>query len=215
MRTADRNEDGLTLIELLVTMGIFAIVTLMLFTFMNGVTNVTARTDRHVQAEQSAQLALRRMTQDIRAANPIVDAAGCTGATAAGGFGECIRFDVPRPSEFTKPCVGTRVAYKLNRTAGRITREATNYTWNTSTSACDPGPTTVGVVLDQLNYASSTAAFTYTNKAGTALTTAADIIRKPSAGGTAAVKIDLVIRYQTRNTPDLVLSSNAVLRNNR
>ena len=202
------------MVELLVTMLILTIVSLMLFTFMDGVTSVTARTDRHVQAEQDAQILLRKMTEEIRAANPILDAAGCPGAGPAGGFADCLRFDIQRPTEFEKLCVRRTVAYKLNRTAQTITREATEWVWSPAISDCVAGATTSRVVIEQLNFPAATPMFEYTDKFGDSVASAL-IPLAPNKAGTAAVKVNLLLNYQKRNAPGLVLSSNAVLRNNR
>lgn len=204
------DEEGVTLVELMITMVILSIVSLMLFTFMQGITTVTARTDRNVKAEQEAQLVLRKITEEVRAADPIVDAAGCTG-----GFGDCLRFDVPRVINFAQPCVRRTIAYKLDRVAGRITRDATEWTWNSATSACVASSVVTGrVMIESLVFPASVPLFAYTDQSGGAVATA-NIPAPPSANGTAAVRVNLRIRYQKQNAPDLVLSSNAVLRNNR
>lgn len=207
-----RGEEGVTLVELLVTMLILSIVSLMLFTFMDGITSVTARTERHVQAEQDAQIVLRKMTEEIRAANPILDSAGCAGA--ASGFADCLRFDIQRTTEFEKPCVRRTVSYKLNRTAQVITRDATDWVWSSAISGCVVANTTTRVVIESLNYPTSTPLFVYTDNAGDPVGPTL-ITLPPNQDGTAAVKVNLRLNYQKRNAPSLVLSSNAVLRNNR
>lgn len=213
MTESPRGEEGVTLIELLVTVMILSIVSLMLFTFMDGVTRVTARTDRHVQAEQEGQLALRKMTEEIRAANPILNAGGCSA-----GFGDCLQFDIPRGTNFAQACVRRTVAYKLNRTSRLITRESTDWVWNAGTSSCLATNVSSRTFVESAVFPSTTALFQYTNADGATLSPTADAAKiplPPNQTGTAAVKVNLVIKYQARNTPDLVLSSNAVLRNNR
>jgi hypothetical protein len=181
---------------------------------MDGVTNVTTRTDRHVQAEQNAQLALRKVTEELRAANPIVDAAGCVSGGVA-NYGDCLRFDIQRQTDFSQPCVKRTIAYKLNRTAGTVTRDSTDWVWNSATSSCvATNVVTNRVMIGSLVYPATVPLFAYTDQAG-GVVPLTKMTSLPGDDGPARIKVNLRVRYQARNAPDLVLESNAVLRNNR
>lgn len=205
-----RDEEGVTLVELVVAMMLLSMLSLMLFTFVNGLTTFTTRADRHVHAEQEAQLALRKVTEEIRAASPIVDDAGC-----AAGFQDCLRFDLPRVVNFTHDCERRRISYRLDRSTGRLLRDSADWVWDSSVSACVQTNAVVGkVMMKSLDFPAATDLFIYTDQAGTTITDPAVIPDPPSVGGTAAVKVNLIVEYQ-KDAPDLVLASNAVLRNNR
>jgi hypothetical protein len=206
-----RGDAGLTVVEMAVTLLILSIVSIVLFDFVNNVTMVTARTDRHVRAEQDGQFALRRMTQEMRAANPILNAGGCTTGTLS-GYGDCVSFDLARATNLDQPCVRRTITYKLDRPGRRVTREQKDWTWNGTT--CIAGATS-GPAPIITNVVNSGAVFTYQNAKGQALSDVALIPMAPKQNGTASVAVSLSIRYQARNTPDLNLSSTAVLRNNR
>jgi hypothetical protein len=203
-----------------------SVVSILLFAFVNSMTNVTARTDSNVRAEQEAQNALRVIGRDIRAASPIIDSAGCDG-----GFGDCLRFDIRTVTDFTRSCERDTVTYRLNRTNPQtnpqtITRDVQRWIWNAGTSSCIAGTAVTGApVIGSLRIPPGTPLFVYSDRRGgllpssdaacaSAPTPACKIVSAPSSDGTAGVRIDLVVQYHS-NAPTLNLSSNAVLRNGR
>lgn len=203
-------EDGFTLIELTVSVLLLSLVSFMLLNFLDSTTKLTNRATLHSRAEQDARLAMRTITQDLRSANPI------TGAPCAGGYKDCISFEVQRPSQSGRTCEKTAFTYRV--VSGVLTRTRTVTNW-ASTSCAAPTTSTYPLVRSVVNSSVSPAVnlFTYYDRNGGVLnpaTQAATIPLKPSAGGAAAVKVDLVIRYQPR-APELRLSASVSLRNNR
>jgi hypothetical protein len=96
-----------------------------------------------------------------------------------------------------------------------ITRDSTDWTWSSGTSTCVATNVITGrKLIESVVVPTGSPLFVYTNRTGGSVATA-DITQAPNDGGTAAVRVNLVLRYQARNTPDLTLNSNAVLRNDR
>lgn len=211
--TGRRSESGMSVIELVVATMIMSIVTLIVFSFLNGMTSVTARTDRNSRAEGDAQLTFRAMTAEIRSAFPIT-------GTCTGGYGDCISFDIQRPDLTVHTCQRRSVTYALNRTQGTVTRSQTDFTYSAATKTCTSVVrNTNTVVLRSVEMPAGTPLFRYYDSAGVELRPAvaaelAKIPTAPNAGGTASVKINVLIRYQ-RNAPLINLASDVVLRNNR
>lgn len=221
-----KHEEGFTLVEVLVTVVLMIAVAFITFGFVDNVTSVSARASRNVITESDAQVVLREMTQEIRAANPILaqypTSGSCptsggmtypTASTPATGYLNCLRFAVvysKTSANFcVNPLVGGRVplpysiiTYGLN--GGVLFKDRTNYT----TSCTTPASSGTGRrILTGLANPSTQPLFTYYDGSGTKIPDNATVV---SAG---SVKITLIVPYQ-KNAPNLVLTSVASLRNN-
>lgn len=219
-----RNEDGVTVVELLVTVILVVAVAFISFGFFDNVTSLSARASRNVITESSAQIVLREMTQEIRAANPIITAyptsGSCppspatypTASAPATGYLNCLRFAVVHSRTSANfcinPLVGGRVplpysiiTYGLK--GGILFKDRTDYD-----TSCTPASSGTGrQILTGLANSASQPLFTYFDGSGTKIADNASVV---AAG---SVKITLIVPYQ-KNAPNLVLTSVASFRNN-
>ena len=194
----DGGEDGVTLVELLVTMAITLVVSGMILGFLQNTTSLVARTSNDVQAENNARLALRTMTQDIRAASPssIGFASATSGAfPATPTASTCLAFTILRGTAAAPTCRST-VTYGLLADRVQQTRSDANCPTNVSISRSLIGNVANG----------STSLFTYYDAQG-----------NPLASGQATAKtirVTLVVTYTGGQGP-LTLTSSLALRNAR
>lgn len=202
-----RREDGFTAVELMVTVLVMSIVSFMLFNFLDASTNLTSRATLHTRAQQSAELAMRTVTEDLRAANPIT-------AAPCGTYKDCVTFEVQRASQTGRTCEKTVITYTL--ASGTLRRSLTENTWTGSACAVTRSISNYPL-LDSMTNTTATPLLTYYDNKGAALdpaSQAATLVKKPSQGGTASVKVTFVVSYKA-NAPTLTLSSVLALRNNR
>lgn len=211
-----RQEDGFTAVEMVVTVALFSIVTLMILSFFDSTSQLSNRATLHAGAEREAKSAMRVMSQDLRAANPITSGSCAGGGTA---YRDCVTFEIQRPAVFGRACEKTVVTYALVGTTVR--RTLTENTWSPAASSCVVTKTVNGVsLLSPVVNSSSTPIkplFTYYDNKGAILdpsTAAPTIPLKPANGGAASVKVSLLVRYKT-GAPNLDLATTVSLRNNR
>lgn len=204
-------EDGFTLAELAVTVVILSVATFMIFGFLDSTTTLTGRSTSNVRAEQDGQIALRTITQDVRGANPILTScapvvAGLSGYTPTsftGGYGNCLAFEVKRPSVSagTSGCPKSLITYGLAGSAVREDRIDFDAT-------CIPSLRFVGRhIIDVVNAPGTL--FSYFDRGGRSMDVSTT---SPVDAGT--VKISLRVKYFS-TAPALDLTSYAALRNNR
>jgi prepilin-type N-terminal cleavage/methylation domain-containing protein len=195
---AGGGEDGVTLVELLVVMAISVVVAGVVLGFLQTTTSVVGRTSNDVQAENDARLALRTMTQDIRAANPnsIAFTSPTVGACPTTSTPDtCLSFAILRGTTTAPSCRST-ITYGLLTDQVQQTRSDSN---------C---PTTVNISRALISNLSNgtTPLFSYYDAQGNQLT---------SGQATAkTVKITLVVSYTGAQAP-LTLTSTLALRNAR
>lgn len=213
-----RNQRGFTAIELVVTVLLFSIVLIMMLNFLDSTSQLSSRATLHAQAERDAKVAMRVISQDLRAANPIT-----SGVCSAGGttYRDCITFEIQRAAQFGRSCEKTVVSYALVGTAVR--RSLTENSWSASAGACVVTRSISGLTLlsPVLNTSVSPVKsfLTYYDNKGIVLNpaTAADLAKiplKPANGGTASIKVSVLKRYKP-GAPNLDLVSVVSLRNNR
>jgi prepilin-type N-terminal cleavage/methylation domain-containing protein len=191
-------EDGVTLVELVVVMAIMLVVAGVVLGFLETTTSVVARTSNDVQAENDSRLALRTMTQDIRAANPssIAFTSATVGACPTTPTPDtCLSFTILRGTTSAPSCRST-ITYGLLTDSVQQTRSDSN---------C---PTTISIsrplIANLTN--GTTPLFSYYDAQGTQLT---------SGQATAkTIKITLVVTYTGAQAP-LTLTSTLALRNAR
>jgi prepilin-type N-terminal cleavage/methylation domain-containing protein len=197
-RGGDSAENGMTLVELLVTMAIMLVVGGILLAFLEQTTSLVQRAGNDVQAENDARLALRTMTQDIRAARP--STIGFTGPVSSAcpsvpSPGTCLSFTINRGTTANPNCK-TTVTYGLLVSSVQQTRSDANCASNSSLSRALIGNVANG----------TTSLFAYYDAQGNLL----------SSGQAAAhsIGITLLVSYQGGSSP-LTFTSTLSLRNAR
>jgi prepilin-type N-terminal cleavage/methylation domain-containing protein len=185
-------EDGVTLVELLVVMAILLVVAGIVLGFLETTTSLVARTSNDVQAENDARLALRTMTQDIRAANTSSTMGACPTTPTPGS---CLSFTILRGTTAAPTCRST-ITYGLLTDRVKQTRSDSNCSTTLSISRPLIG-----------NLSNGTAPlFSYYDAQGNLLT---------SGQATAkTIKLTLVVSYTGGQAP-LTLTSTLALRNAR
>ncbi len=191
-------EDGVTLVELLVVMAISLVVAGVILGFLETTTSVVARTSNDVQAENDGRLALRTMTQDIRAANPssIAFTSPTVGACPTTPSPDnCLSFTILRNTSAAPTCRST-VTYGL----------VGDHVQQTRSDANCPTPLSITRPLIGNLANGTTPLFSYYDAQGNQLT---------SGQATAkTLKVTLVVTYTGGQAP-LVLTSALALRNAR
>ncbi len=211
-----RTEEGVTVAEVVVTMAIFSVVSIVMFDFLDNTSRLAARTDRHAQAESDAQLALRIVTQNIRSAAPI--GGPCTATTDSAspslppGYDNCIRLTVSRNNSNGASCARSEFVYAVVPVTDGTRRLVENRQDFTGTTTCtSSGARLRRVILEKVVNTAAQPLFTYYNRAGGAINTVAAPGAVPAA---ASVKLSLRVRHTAKADP-LFFSSVAAPRNTR
>jgi Tfp pilus assembly protein PilW len=196
---AGRREDGLTVIELTVVLAVMVLVTAILLGLLDHTTAIFRRASDDVQAENEGRLALRTMTQDIRAASPasIAFTGTVSGACPATPTpATCLRFTVERGTAAAPNCRST-ITYGLQANWVQQTR---------ADSAACPSPLNLSRKLITGVANGTTPLFTYYGDDGAALGS--------GQAGASSIKVTLLVDYQGAQQP-LSLVSTLSLRNAR
>jgi len=203
-------ESGLTVVELVVTMALLLLFSTLAFEFLISANRTALRTTNDVQAENDVRNALRSITEDIRAADPITTTYPSTGSCPSGGaypaaFATCVSFTVVHNSIAGQNCPKTVVTYGLVGGVVKTDRVAYN-------SACSATSTTTGksLIANVVN-PSGKPLFRFFDSAGNQITSTTSTAPYVTA---ASVMITLVVQYQA-GAPTVSVSSTADLRNNR
>jgi prepilin-type N-terminal cleavage/methylation domain-containing protein len=195
--TADRDEAGFTMVELIVTIGLLSIVLVVMFGFLENTTSVTARASNDLSLERDAQQALRTVTEDLRSSRALTQC----GATS---FASCITVEISKSTNASNICPKRVVVYQA--TGANLTQAVTDYGADCTTVTKQFGQKLL-TTLTSINL------FTYYDA-----TDAITPLASPTAAtvtATPVVKITLQAKYKAANAPVLTLSSFASLRNNR
>jgi len=196
---AAAHEAGMTLVELLVTMAIGSIVAAIVLGFLVNTTSVVAHTESDVQAENDARLAMRTLTEDLRAAQPssISFSSATAGACPSSPTtATCVSFTIVRATSANPNCRST-VTYGL--LAGKVQQTRQDANCPTNLSIARP-------LISSVANTASTPLLTYYDALGNQLT----------SGQAAAriVKVTLLVTYTGGRQP-LTLTSTVALRNAR
>jgi Tfp pilus assembly protein PilW len=203
-------ESGLTVVELIVTTAILLLVSTVAFQFLISTNSTAVRTTKDVQGEDDARVALRQMTEDIRAADPIQttypSTSSCpSGATYPAGFGSCVSFAVIHSSVGGQNCPKSVVTYGL--VGGAVKMDRVNYDSSCSATSTTTGRTVIANVVNP----TGTPLFRFFDTAGNQITSTTSTSPYVTA---ASVIVTLVVQYQS-GAPNISVSSTAALRNNR
>lgn len=203
-----RDEAGVTIVEVTLTMLILAIVLTVAFDFLDRATVIATRTDAQAQAEGDTQQALRTVTQHLRGAFPIVGTCNTVGYPTT--YENCVRFEVPRAVSAQGSCANKTVfviGLVADPTPKVVGEKLLVYDRqeHTGTTTCTTATNlSKRVLLRRVANATTQPLFTYYGSDGNA---AAAV---PAA---ATVKVTLHVRYRT-GSDAIVMSSSAALRNN-
>lgn len=204
MSRMKRDEQGMTVAELAVVLLILSLVTLSILGFLDQVTSVTAQTTGNTQAEVEGQGALRTISQDLRAANPVT-------GTCGPGYATCISFEVPRPgpSAAITTCKSA-ITYRLANNVVHRTRT------DTGDCATDRSRTEHALITV---HGSQTTLFQYFDRLGKPIsptqTCPVNPTDPPCPLGTKSIKVNLVLDFPGQRNGLLRLATTAALRNTR
>ena len=196
--------------ELVVATAVLLIFTGMALQFLVTANSDTSRTTKDVTAENDARSALRLMTEDIRAADPITTTYPATSSCPSGGsyptgFGSCVSLTVVHNSAAGVTCPKSVITYGF--VSGAIKRDKVDYDSSCTVTATATGKTVISNVVNP----SATNVFRYFDSAGNEVTSTTSSSPYQSA---ASVMVTLVVQYQS-DAPNITVSSTAALRNNR
>lgn len=204
----------MTVVELVVASAVLLVFSVMAFNFLVNTNSIADRTEKDSQSENDARVALRRMTEDIRAADPISitypTTTSCpSGATYPAGFANCISVTVVHDALAGQTCPKSVITYGFIN--GAIKRDSADYN-----SSCTLTTTTTGkTVISGVVNGAGTSVFRYFDSAGNELTQSTNPAASATAyQGAASVMVTLVVQYQP-GVQAVTVSSTAALRNNR
>jgi Flp pilus assembly pilin Flp len=205
-----RDQAGVTVVEVTVTMLLLAVIMMVAFDFLDRTTALTVRTDSHARTEDETQRVLRTVTQHLRSTDAITGT--CTTAGYATTFDSCVRFEVPRSTTGFGGCARTEFVIGLVDSPDPAPADEKRLMYDRmehSDANCTPGTLTgQRLLLDRVvNTPTTQPLFTYYGTDGNTVTSAAAV---PKA---VTVKVTLAVRYQTK-APALTMTNVAALRNN-
>jgi type II secretory pathway pseudopilin PulG len=209
-------------VELLVVLLVLGIVMAIATEFFINVTTGTASGDVRSQAENQLQLAMRTITEDVRAATSISSTypAACpSGGTYPADYGDCLQFTVIHDQTPTDTCTysslrllypSTVMTYWLS--GGTVYKSSTNYTATSPGGTCtaSTGFSRTPVISNLSN--GSTPLFTYYDGYGNELATSGTNLNPFALAAT--IKVELIEPPAGAN-PAIELDSSVALRNNR
>lgn len=211
-------DDGLTIIELLVVLVLLSIVSVFLYSFLDNTTSISARVDDHNAAEREAIIAMRRMTQDVRSANPVLTTSAgipeCPTAYAGLAYGNCLQVILSRNTNLTGAVFcsmsGREVALPFRRVVFRLQGASVLEDRYEHTTSCSipSSSSTDRPVLAELANPSGTRLFTFLDRQGAAIATGSSI------ANVASIRVNVVVNYRANSNP-LNLTSVVALRNYR
>jgi Tfp pilus assembly protein PilW len=214
-------EAGVTLVELLVALMLTSIIGVIVSSALIQATQVTARANNSTTSENDARLALRTVSEDVRAAVQIqapASAATCpTGSTYPAGFSTCVQFLVPHEVSAVATtttvasgadpieCPFSKLTYGVK--GGVLREDRTDYN-----ASCQPVSGFTGkTILSGVDNSASQPVFVFYDGYGNRLGSTDTLAKYSDA---RSVSIQIWLNYQ-KNAPDVSLMTTAALRNNR
>lgn len=190
--------------ELVVTMAIMMVVGTIMFLVVVQTTTVVGRARNQTYAANSAQVAMRTMTEDIRSGSTLTFTSSVTGAcpttpTAA----NCLTFSVVRDTSSYASCTNT-VTYGLLPDTDPLSLTGWKIMRTSTPSSCPGGGSTVSRRL--LANVGSGTLFSYYDGGGNLLSS--------GQGAAKSVGVSFAVTYLNGATP-VSLNSFAALRNSR
>ncbi len=221
IRRVSRNERGVTIVELTVVLMLMSIIGAVVYSVLVAATKVTARAGNSTTVEDNARLAMRAMSEDLRAALQIGGSSSTTacptGSVFPAGFANCVQFVVPHEVSLTAPsttiapgaaplsCPFSKITYGLR--SGAIREDRVDYN-----SSCQPKTILTGkLILSGVDNTASQPLFTFYDSYGNALGAASTMANYADAG---SVLVQIWANYQ-KGAPDISLMTTAAFRNNR
>jgi prepilin-type N-terminal cleavage/methylation domain-containing protein len=211
-----RDERGFTVVELTVALMLMGIVSALMFGFLASVLRTTTTTSSDTQAEQTVELALRPMTQDIRGVSVIATAyptvtTSCAAGSYPTGYTNCLSFTISRPTPGQLTCPKSVMAYGL-KSDGVIREDRTDY--RVVSGSCVATQLYIGRPLLSGVVNSTTPLFRYFDRFGNEV--------DPNAAGQSTqpfteaetVRVSVKVQYKS-NAPLISYTSDLALRNNR
>jgi hypothetical protein len=209
-----QDEAGVTVAELTVVVLVFSLVSLMLFSFLDHTTLLTARADSGARADAETQLALRIATDDIRGALPVSQCVsdGVASPALPTTYADCITATVSRNTSGLDNCPRSVFVYAVVDYSGvrRLVQNRTDYT-RSGGSCVSSAPRLRRVLLESVVNPSSAPVFTYYTRTGATIDPVANPAHVVKA---SSIKMSLHVNYR-KNAPPLVLSSVIAPRNSR
>jgi len=216
MARVNRNEDGVTLIELGVVMMLLGIVTAMLVGFLWNVMGVSTRATNHSEAQKALVLALRPVTENIRGTATIAttypsSSSSCPAGSYPSGYPNCLSVTVLRPVAGQLSCRRSVFTYGL-KSDGILREDRTDYALVGGT--CTVTSTYSGRPLLRKVMNGSQPLFTYFDRFGNKIDPAASGQTTVPFVSVVTIRVTLNAQYQN-NAPLLSYTSDLALRNNR
>lgn len=209
----ERDQAGVTAVEMIVVVLIFSLISLMLFDFLDHTTALTARADSGARADAEVQLALRIATDDIRGALPVRQ---CTSDGAAPAlplsFSDCLRVDVSRNTSGLDPCPKSVFVYAVVNYSGvrKLIQNRTDFI-GSGASCTSTTPRLRRVLLEDVVNPASVPLFAYFTRTGAPIDPA---LSPAEVARASSIKMTLHVKYRN-NAPPLQLSSVIAPRNTR
>jgi Tfp pilus assembly protein PilV len=205
-----RDEAGVTLVEVSLTMLILAIVMTVALDFLDRTSEITVRTDLNARTEDDVQRTLRTVTQHLRGAAPIEGT--CTAAGFATTYDKCVTFSVKRITSGYQGCAATRYSVGLVGTGAEknLVIEETQRTGTAPSCSDVPGSTRRSTLLTKVVNDSTQPLLTYYGPDGSVVDAVATPANVPKA---TTVKVGVHVRHSTK-AASIVMESSAALRNN-
>jgi prepilin-type N-terminal cleavage/methylation domain-containing protein len=219
-RTTVSPDAGFTVVELMVVLLLMSIVSAIVYNVLIDSTRTVARATNSTVAENNGRLALRTVSEDVRAAEQIftsTSTTACASATYPAAFGNCLGFLVPHEvavnATTTTIAVGaspiacpfSKITYGLK--SGVLREDRSDYN-----SQCQLTSSFTGkAMLPGIDNTASQPLFTYYDTFGNQLGSA-NTVQDYQRAGSISMQIQLL--YQ-KGAPDISLMTTAALRNDR
>lgn len=203
-RQRAHSDSGMTMMELVVTMAVMTVVVAILFGILNTTSRVVARGTGDLQGTNNLQLAMRTMTEDVRAGSQL----SFTGSTASAcpsspTSSNCLTFVVSHNVPSSYPNCQTTVSYGVVPDTSPRSLTGLKMTRTVKQTNCATAGNGTRTILSNVN---SSSVFSYYDGAENVLTV--------GQAQAKSVQIALSVVYTKGGSP-LTLTGFVALRNAR